>query len=251
MINNWNYHNLYMDYSSYTETNEHPSDIDMFYIAENNMLIVGEIKNERGKLIGGQRKLYEKLIDGWKYKGIALFIVHNKYVQNGDKKVDVPNCKVREYYYKGSWHKPKKELLVKEVLSKYIKKENKMQILSNREEMIFRSEYNGKPIYKIGLTKKDTNGNYIKGYMNVNFKKGIDVKNMTKIKIKNAWLDFYKKDVNTIPVMFISDFEIVNAEEKEEPPKEEQNPFKEFGDNIKTEYDFGEQIQIKDEDLPF
>ena len=51
--------------------------------------------------------------------------------------------------------------------------------------------------------------------------------------------------------MFISDFEIVNAEEKEEPPKEEQNPFKEFGDNIKTEYDFGEQIQIKDEDLPF
>ena len=127
MIRNWNYHNLYMDYSSYTETNEHPSDIDMFYIGENNILIVGEIKNERGKLIGGQRKLYEKLIDGWKYDGIALFIVHDKYVQNGDKKVDVPSCLVREYYYKGGWHKPQKEVRVKDVLDKYMKRKKELK----------------------------------------------------------------------------------------------------------------------------
>lgn len=243
MIKNWNYHNLYMDYSSYTESNEHPSDIDMFYIGKNNMLIVGEIKNELGKLEGGQRKLYEKLVDGWKYDGIALFIVHDKYVQNGDKKVDVPECKVREYYYKGNWHKPKRDLKVKEVLKKYTIKENNMEIVSNKEEMIFKSEYNDKPIYRIGLSKKDKNGNYVKGYMNVNFKKGVELNNMTKIKIKSAWLDFYKKDVNTIPVIFINDFEIVEEKEKD--------PFKEYGESIKTDFDLGEQMEITDKDLPF
>lgn len=119
MIRNWNFHNLYMDYSSYVDTNNHPSDIDMFYIGKNQTLIVGEIKNELGKLSGGQRKLYEQLIDGWKYNGMALFIVHNKYVQRGDTKVDVPNCLVREYYYKGQWHQPQQELKVIDVLKKY------------------------------------------------------------------------------------------------------------------------------------
>ena len=108
-----------MDYSSYTESSNHPSDIDMFYIGKNNMLIVGEIKNERGKLIGGQRSLYEKLVDNWKYDGIALFIVHDKYVQNGDKKVDVPECQIREYYYNHEWHTPRTEIKVKDVLRKY------------------------------------------------------------------------------------------------------------------------------------
>lgn len=119
MIKNWNFHNLYMDYSSYTESNNHPSDIDMFYIGKNDMLIVGEIKNERGKLIGGQRHLYEKICDNWKYDAMALFIVHDKYVQNGDKKVDVPNCLIREYYYNGSWYTPLKETKVRDVLNKY------------------------------------------------------------------------------------------------------------------------------------
>lgn len=121
MIKNWNFHNLYMDYSSYTESNKHPSDIDMFYIGKNNTLIVGEIKNEKGKLIGGQRMLYEKICDYWKYDALALFIIHNKYVQNGDKKVDVPNCEVKEYYWKKAkkWIIPKDKIIVKDVLERY------------------------------------------------------------------------------------------------------------------------------------
>lgn len=238
MIKNWNYHNLYMDYSSYTESNEHPSDIDMFYISEDKTLIVGEIKNELGNLTGGQRKLYEELINGWKYKGIALFIVHDKYVQNGDKKVDVPNCEVREYYYKGKWNKPKNKLIVKDILNKYIKKEQRMEILSNKEEMIFRRDYNGKPSYSLGLSKKKQDGSYEKGYINVNFKKGVELQNQTKIKIKSAWLDFYKKEKATIPTIFINDFEIV-----------EQIPVEQL--TTKTESDFGQQIQIQPEDLPF
>lgn len=120
-----------------------------------------------------------------------------------------------------------------------------MEIVSNKEEMIFKSEYNDKPIYRLGLSKKDKDGNYVKGYINVNFKKGVDVPNMTKIKIKNAWLDFYKVDIKTVPVVFISDFEIVSPGVKEE----KKDPFEEYGDNIKTEVQ--EQIEIKPEDLPF
>ena len=124
-----------------------------------------------------------------------------------------------------------------------------MEIISNKEEMIFKSEYNDKPIYRIGLTKKDKDGKYIKGYMNVNFKKGVELGNMTKIKIKNAWLDFYKVDIKTVPVIFISDFEVIEGTQKAETPT--QNPYEDFGNNIKTVFDTGEQIQITDEDLPF
>ena len=60
MIKNWDFHNLYMDYSSMYNTNDHPSDIDMFYIGKDNILIIGEIKNEKGKLLKGQRKILEK-----------------------------------------------------------------------------------------------------------------------------------------------------------------------------------------------
>lgn len=122
-----------------------------------------------------------------------------------------------------------------------------MEIVSNKEEMIFKSEYNDKPIYRLGLSKKDKDGNYVKGYINVNFKKGVDVPNMTKIKIKNAWLDFYKVDIKTVPVVFISDFEIVSPGVKEE----KKDPFEDFGNSIKTDFDEGQQIQITDEDLPF
>lgn len=112
-----------------------------------------------------------------------------------------------------------------------------MEIVSNKEEMIFKSEYNDKPIYRIGLSKKDKNGNYIKGYMNVNFKKGVELDNMTKIRIKSAWLDFYKKDINTIPVIFINDFEIVKDEVEQI--------------SAKTDFDKNGQIDIRPEDMPF
>ena len=122
-----------------------------------------------------------------------------------------------------------------------------MQITSNSEEMIFRKDYNGKPIYSIGLSKKDKKGNYINGYMNCNFKQGTELENKTKIKIKDAWLSFYLKDKTTIPTIFINDYEVVGVPK----PKEETNPFKEFGDSIKTESNIGEQIEITDDEIPF
>lgn len=121
MIKNWDFHNLDMDYSSYTKSNNHPSDIDMFYIGKKDILIIGEIKNEKGKLNIGQKRILEKLVNNWKQDAICLFITHNKYVQKGDKKVDVPNCYVKEYYWKKAkrWAIPKQKTKVKDVLERY------------------------------------------------------------------------------------------------------------------------------------
>ena len=122
-----------------------------------------------------------------------------------------------------------------------------MEIISNKEEMVFRKDYNGKPSYSLGLSKKDKDGKFVNGYIKVNFKKSVELNNKSKIKIKNAWLDFYKDNEKTIPTIFINDFEITQECEKQE----EKNPFKEFGEHITTDFDIGHQIQIEDSDLPF
>ena len=113
-----------------------------------------------------------------------------------------------------------------------------MEIISSKEEMIFRKDYNDRPIYTLGLSKKKQDGSYDKGYIQVNFKKGIELNNQTKIKIKQAWLDFYKKDKITVPVIFISDFDIV-----------EDIPLNQL--TTKTNFDKNGQIEINDEDIPF
>lgn len=120
-----------------------------------------------------------------------------------------------------------------------------MEIISNKEEIVFKNEYNGKTFYSIGISKKNQDGNYENGYINVRFKKDVELDNQTKIKIKKAWIDFYCKDRKTFPYIFVSEFEL--AEEKQE----ETNPYEEFGDSIKTESEIGQQIQITDEDLPW
>lgn len=116
-----------------------------------------------------------------------------------------------------------------------------MEIISNKEEMIFKNEYNGKVFYSIGISKKNQDGKYENGYINVRFKKNVELENQTKIKINKAWVDFYCKDRKTFPYIFISEFEKV----------EDKNPYEEFGESIKTESQIGEQIQITDDDMPF
>lgn len=124
-----------------------------------------------------------------------------------------------------------------------------MQVISDRDEIIFRRDYDGKPSYSLGLSKKDKEGNYVNGYMNVRFKKEVDLPSQTRIKIKEAWLGFNQQEKKTYPYIFINDFEVAETPEKKEEPK--KDPFQEFGDSIKTESDVGEQIRIEDEDLPF
>lgn len=117
-----------------------------------------------------------------------------------------------------------------------------MQVINDRNIMVFLNDYQGKELYSIGLSKKDMNGNYINGYMTCRFKKDIHLKNKTTIKIKQAWIDFYLKDKKTIPYIFINDFEIVNESTAIEENKEvEKDPYEQMG----------EEIELTDNDLPF
>ena len=121
MVRNWDFRDLHMDFSSMYQGNDHPSDIDMFYIGRGKFLIIGEIKNERGTFTAGQRKLLQSLIDGWRFDGMAIYVTHDKYVQNGAKEVDVSECFVQEIYYKrlGIWRKPSRPVKVKEIINYY------------------------------------------------------------------------------------------------------------------------------------
>lgn len=126
-----------------------------------------------------------------------------------------------------------------------------MEIVSQKNEMIFRKDYNGKPSYSIGLSRKQPDGTYLNGYMKVSFRKDVELKNKTKIRINQAWLDFYKDDGKTMPYIFINDYTLTQEGESEVEKVEVDtpNPFEDFGNSIKTEVQ--ETFEIKDSDLPF
>jgi hypothetical protein len=118
-----------------------------------------------------------------------------------------------------------------------------MEVIDNKEQMIFRNERDGKVSYSIGLSKKKEDGTYERGYMPVRFRKDTELKDKTKIKIKEAWLDFFKLEKKTIPYIFINKFEMASdfeaikqVSDREIQPKE------------KT---YIEQQTIDEDNLPF
>lgn len=102
-----------------------------------------------------------------------------------------------------------------------------MKVISDREEMIFRKEFEDKVSYSLGLSKKREDGTFENGYIPVRFRKNTELKDRTKIKIKDAWIDFFKVEKKTIPYIFINNFELPNdfeaikqVKDKMLPPKE-------------------------------
>lgn len=86
-----------------------------------------------------------------------------------------------------------------------------MNIECEKEKMIFRNEKDGKVFYSIGLSKKNQDGKYTSGYITCRFPKNANIENKTKIKILNAWLDFWVDDKKiTHPYIFINKYEILS-----------------------------------------
>lgn len=127
MINNWDYKEMQMDFSSMYDDNNHPSDIDLFYLGKDeqgdDVLILGEIKQTNGLFRDGQRRLLEQFARKWQGTSLILYIRHNKDYKKGDRVVDVANCRVEEYYYSkaGRWVQPKTYLTVRDVIDTYRK----------------------------------------------------------------------------------------------------------------------------------
>lgn len=116
-----------------------------------------------------------------------------------------------------------------------------MEIRSSKDEMIFRKDFDDKTLYSLSLTRKDADGGYIHGYIQINFKGGADIPNKSKIRINNGWMSFYLKGGKTIPTIWTDDYTLVGE------PKPEESEFEEY--SIKTEVQ--NQFEITDDDLPF
>ena len=90
-----------------------------------------------------------------------------------------------------------------------------------KNKMIFRRDNDYGSFYSIGLSKKNEDGSYENGYLDVRFKKSIELENKTKININESQLSFYKKNNGeydtTVPYIFINDFEIVDSDSEETP----------------------------------
>lgn len=72
------------------------------------------------------------------------------------------------------------------------------------QTMIFRNDKG----YSTTISNKKEDGTYENMFISVNFKKGIEVENKTKINIVNGFLTFYTNNAgNKIPKLVITDFE--------------------------------------------
>lgn len=115
-----------------------------------------------------------------------------------------------------------------------------MNISYDKEITIYRYDGQYGPSYSIGLSKKTQDDKVEYGYMPCRFRKGVELQNKTKIKIRNAWLTFNTKDKKTYPYIFINSFEeLYTGEEKVEQKKED--PYSQFQE------EHGEEIM----ELPF
>lgn len=127
-----------------------------------------------------------------------------------------------------------------------------MNVQTDKPCMIFVKEYNGKKYYKVGLSRKKQDGTYENGYVDIQFKQGIEFENKDQIYIKDAFLTFYKsKDKATIPYIFVMEFErledtIKHSKETDIVKQDTKDDFEEFGKEFKLD-----DMEILDSDLPF
>lgn len=76
--------------------------------------------------------------------------------------------------------------------------------------MVFRNEFDTGISYSTTISHKNLDGEYENAFINLRFKKNVDVENKQQIIIKSAWLDFYQsKDGKTNYYIFVNDFDKV------------------------------------------
>ena len=113
-----------------------------------------------------------------------------------------------------------------------------MNLTIERPCVLFRNDFNGYSYYKIGVSKKSQTGEWINGY------------------IKSGFLSFNLNNKETIPYIFITDFETVD-ETIEKAKTQTDTAIQNVVDNmVKQEQsdpfkDFGEEVVISDDMLPF
>jgi len=92
-----------------------------------------------------------------------------------------------------------------------------MKIDVSGETKVFVKEFNGKPSYSTSIGKKKQDGTWDNAYINLQFMKGIEIADGTKIDIQKGWLTFYiNKENKPVWQIFVMEFE---SEDSNDIPK--------------------------------
>lgn len=104
------------------------------------------------------------------------------------------------------------------------------KIMGGNKYRIFKTTFNEKDYYKIQVSQKNYDNTVSKFYKQVVFKKGVNIDNETDIIIKKAFENLRENPndkYNPISSLMITDFEIVERQEKIE-----QDAYAEFQENL-------------------
>lgn len=120
------------------------------------------------------------------------------------------------------------------------------KIEAGRKVRVFKNTYNDTNYYRVQIQQKNYDDTKDIFYVNLQFKKGVELDNETDIIIKTAFENCRKnpKDqYNPIYYLVVTDFEIVERQEKIE-----EKAFEKFQDNLANADD---EFDLEDDDLPF
>lgn len=96
--------------------------------------------------------------------------------------------------------------------------------------------------------QNDYNGKHTEKYLSLQLPKGTDID--YGLYDVDGFLSTYEKNDGTVEFKLVIT-DLTQIQQFKEPQNTSNNPFKDFGNSIKTESNIGEQIEIKEEDLPF
>lgn len=118
------------------------------------------------------------------------------------------------------------------------------KIEPNRKVMVFKNTYNDKNFYKIQILQKNYDGTTNKFFIDVQFKKNVNVENQSIIIIKKAYENFRENPNDKYhPIVYlnITDFETIENKEKLE-----EKAYEDFRQNLDET-----EIEITDDEIPF
>lgn len=90
--------------------------------------------------------------------------------------------------------------------------------------------------YSYGVNSKDKDGNWIKGFRDCMFKKGVEVAHRADIKVNNAFEIASEYNGKTYVKVMITDFEVVN--EGEQAPAVDSEGFMNIPEGLDEELPF-------------
>lgn len=93
--------------------------------------------------------------------------------------------------------------------------------------------------YTISIASKDRDGNWVNGYIDCQFKKGVAIESKSKINITNSFYTVSEYNGKKYTKLFILDFEVVESPQQVPPPAPTNNSgWLDIPDNVGDELPF-------------